>query len=63
MHENRPVVFAGAGYEKKAQLFDYTITNTWEESKYDFTSLSKSTYLVWLNCIKLHCAVKLLLLL
>ena len=41
IHGNRPVVFAGAGYEKKAQLFDYTIANTWEESKHDF-SLIKS---------------------
>ena len=42
IHGNRPVVFAGAGREKKAQLFDYTIANTWEESKHDF-SLIKST--------------------
>ena len=37
IHGNRPVVFAGAGREKKAQLFDYTIANTWEESKHEFS--------------------------
>ena len=36
MHENRPVVFAGAGYGNKSQLLDYTLGNTWEESKHDF---------------------------
>jgi hypothetical protein len=36
MHENRPVVFAGAGYGNKSQLLDYTLVNTWEESKHDF---------------------------
>jgi hypothetical protein len=35
MHENRPVVFAGA-FVKKAQLLDYTLENTWEESKHEF---------------------------
>ena len=36
MHENRPVVFAGAGgyLHYKAQLLDYTLANTWEESKH-----------------------------
>ena len=40
MHENRPVVFAGGYYgnpiENKAQLLDYTLGNTWEESKNDY---------------------------
>jgi len=33
-HENRPVVFAGGRYTK-AQLLDYSLENTWEESKYE----------------------------
>ena len=44
MHENRPVVFAVGSVVKpkphpsvnKAQLLDYTLKNTWEESKHDF---------------------------
>jgi hypothetical protein len=40
MHENRPVVFAGGSVgkprENKAQLLDYTLGNTWEESKHEF---------------------------
>ena len=43
IHGNRPVVFAGAGREKKAQLFDYTIANTWEESKHEFRFIIKTT--------------------
>ena len=43
MHENRPVVFAGALWGNKAQLLDYTLGNTWEESKHNFR-LIKSTY-------------------
>ena len=35
MHKNRPVVFAGAS-GKKAQLLDFTLGNTWEESKHEF---------------------------
>ena len=45
MHENRPVVFAGSGYEKKAQLLDYSLTNTtWEESKHHFRLIKVITY-------------------
>ena len=40
-HENRPVVFAGAGRSNKTQLLDYTIGNTWEESKHDFRLIKK----------------------
>ena len=37
MHENRPVVFAGAGFEKKAHLLDYTVDpDTWIKSKREF---------------------------
>ena len=43
MHENRPVVFAGGSVhikgkprENNAQLLDYTLGNTWEESKHEF---------------------------
>ena len=43
MHEHRPVVFAGAGYGNKAQLLDYTIGNTWEESKHEFRFIIKTT--------------------
>ena len=52
IHGNRPVVFAGAGREKKAQLFDYTIANTWEESKHEF-SLIKSTYYLGISATSL----------
>ena len=46
MHENRPVVFAGSGYEKKAQLLDYSLTNTtWEESKQHFRLMYTYVYL------------------
>ena len=43
MHENRPVVFAGTTSENKAQLLDYTIGNTWEESKHEFRFIIKTT--------------------
>ena len=35
-HEGRPVVFAGPGGfdDHRAELLDYTMTTTWEESKY-----------------------------
>ena len=37
MHENRPVVFAGAGFEKQAHLLDYTVdSDTWIKSKREF---------------------------
>ena len=60
IHGNRPVVFAGAGREKKAQLFDYTIANTWEESKHHFRLVKVITY-VYINCKKTCIAVGLLL--
>ena len=61
MHENRPVVFAGSGYENKAQLLDYSLTNTtWEESKHHFRLVKVITY-VYINCKKTCIAVGLLL--
>ena len=55
MHENRPVVFAvesvGKAVENKAQLLDYTLGNTWEESKHDFR-LNKIYVLI--SCKKHH---------
>ena len=54
MHENRPVVFAGGSYGNignKAQLLDYTLGNTWEESKHDFR-LNKIYVLI--SCKKYH---------
>ena len=42
MHENRPVVFAGAS-GGKAQLLDYKLGSTWEESKHQFRFI-KSMY-------------------
>ena len=52
MHENRPVVFAVGSVVKpkphpsvnKAQLLDYTLKNTWEESKNDFRLIRNYVY-------------------
>jgi hypothetical protein len=55
MHGYRPVVFACGSYfkplENKAQLLDYTLGNTWEESKHDFR-LNKIYVLI--SCKKYH---------